>query len=110
MYGCSRLGSSLSVWDFVMVGSSLSSSFARLGSALSVYGLARLASSFSVLDFMQHGSSLSLRSIIGVVTGAVGWLERMKKACLAPVAVSYASMNYSRVRKGGTGGAVQWQC
>jgi len=63
-----RLGSvfSMSVLDFVHLGSSLSlRSFGRVGSSVSVQGLARLGSVFSmsVLDFLHLGSSLSLRSL-----------------------------------------------
>jgi hypothetical protein len=61
--GLSRFGSSMSVVDFLHLGSSLSlRSFARAGSAVSVRGLSRVGSSMSVLDFLHLGSSLSLRS------------------------------------------------
>jgi hypothetical protein len=64
-YGMARLGRSLRVLEFGMVGSSLSlRAFIRLGSSLSFYGMSRLGSSFSLLDFIHLGSSLSLRSFV----------------------------------------------
>jgi len=58
---------SMSVLDFVHLGSSLSlRSFARVGSAVSVRGLSKFGSAMSVLDFLQLGSSLSLRSFARV--------------------------------------------
>ena len=70
-----RVGSGLSVLDFVNLGSSLAlRSCARMGSALSVLdflalgssvslrSFARLSSAASVLDFVNLGSSMSLRS------------------------------------------------
>lgn len=63
IFGLSSLGSSLSVLDFVNVGSALSlRAFCKFGSSMSVYGLQRLGSSLSVLDFVHLGSALSLRS------------------------------------------------
>jgi len=65
--GLSRFGSSMSVLDFLHLGSSLSlRSFTRAGSAVSVRGLSRFGSSMSVLDFLHLGSSLSLRSFARV--------------------------------------------
>jgi hypothetical protein len=55
--------SSISVLDFVSVGSVLSCrSFARFGSALSIYGMTKLGSAWSCFNYSMMGSSLSLRA------------------------------------------------
>jgi hypothetical protein len=64
-----RLGSAVSVMGFSHVGASLSlRSFARVGSALSVFGVARFGSLFSlsVMDYVHLGASVSLRSLARV--------------------------------------------
>jgi len=60
--GLSRLGSSLSVLDFLHLGASLAlRSMARLGSSLSLYDWCNMGSSLSVRSFMRVGSSIAVR-------------------------------------------------
>merc|ERR1712157_599302 len=55
-----RLGDSLSVLDFLHLGSSVSlRSYARIGSALSVFAFSHLGSSVSLRSFARLGSTLS---------------------------------------------------
>lgn len=65
--GVSQFGSSLSILDCTMLGSTFSlRGFSRFGSSLSVYGLSRMSSSMSLLDFVYIGSSMSLRGFLRV--------------------------------------------
>ena len=62
-YGMTCLGSSLSVLDYIHMGSCVSlRSYARLGSGLSFYGCTILASNLSVLDHFSCGSALRSRA------------------------------------------------
>ena len=65
LYGFGRIGSALSVLDFVHAGSTLSvRSFMRTGSSLSAYGILRRGSNISMLDYLNLGSSFSIRSYV----------------------------------------------
>merc|ERR1719253_776374 len=102
-----RFGSvfSMSVLDFVHLGSSLSlRSFARVGSSLSVHGFARFGSVFSmsVLDFVHLGSSLSLRSMARVgsclsVTGIAGSGYSMSLLNLMHLGSSLSLRSFARL-------------
>ena len=66
-YGMIRLGSTLSVLDSVCLGSTMSlRGFARFGSALTVFGRSRMGATASVVDFTNLGSAISLRSFLRV--------------------------------------------
>ena len=83
-YGLSRLGSSLSVLDFLLLGSSLSlRTFGRVGAHISVYGMTRIGSSMSVLDYVCLGSMLSLRSF-GRLSAQVSILDMLVRPTPAP--------------------------
>ena len=86
-YGMARLGSVVSVVDFVHLGSSLSfrsfsrlgscslscRSFARFGSSLSVHRMATLGSSLSVLDLLHFEAHYPCGASLGLAPHCQPW-------------------------------------
>lgn len=65
LFGMIRVGDTLSVLDFLHLGSSLSlRCFSRVASSLSIFAAARMGSSMSVLDYLHCGGQMSVRSLV----------------------------------------------
>jgi hypothetical protein len=63
IYGVGKIGSQLSVLDYIFGGSAISMrSFGRLGSAVSLYGCSGLGRFASIMDYSCIASALSVRT------------------------------------------------